>query len=138
MLGNILVFAKTAPQLFAPFYEDFFICTSDPYQTKALKLEILTTIATESSIPAIFEEFQVLVCKSNVHSIFDLSQWPDNVLYDSQMKVHLKFILWLLVTIFIIYWGNIFFENKLPLLCWILCITNSIFLNFFLTLLSTL
>jgi AP-3 complex subunit beta len=74
MLGNILVFAKTAPQLFAPFYEDFFICTSDPYQTKALKLEILTTIATESSIPAIFEEFQVLVCKSNVHSIFDLSQ----------------------------------------------------------------
>ncbi|EAY77414.1 hypothetical protein OsI_05405 [Oryza sativa Indica Group] len=58
MLGNILVFAKTAPQLFAPFYEDFFICTSDPYQTKALKLEILTTIATESSIPAIFEEFQ--------------------------------------------------------------------------------
>ncbi|KAF0933642.1 hypothetical protein E2562_018875 [Oryza meyeriana var. granulata] len=58
MLGNILVFAKTAPQLFAPFYEDIFICTSDPYQTKALKLEILTTIATESSIPAIFEEFQ--------------------------------------------------------------------------------
>ncbi|XP_006646740.2 AP3-complex subunit beta-A [Oryza brachyantha] len=58
MLGNMIVFAKTAPQLFAPFYEDFFICASDPYQTKALKLEILTTIATESSIPAIFEEFQ--------------------------------------------------------------------------------
>ncbi|XP_037416273.1 AP3-complex subunit beta-A-like [Triticum dicoccoides] len=58
MLGNILVFAKTAPLLFASYYEDFFICASDPYQTRALKLEILTTIATESSIPAILEEFQ--------------------------------------------------------------------------------
>ncbi|RLM60405.1 AP3-complex subunit beta-A [Panicum miliaceum] len=58
MLGNILVFAKTMPSLFAPFYEDFFINASDPYQTKALKLEILTTIATEPSIPAICEEFQ--------------------------------------------------------------------------------
>ncbi|KAG8079178.1 hypothetical protein GUJ93_ZPchr0007g3687 [Zizania palustris] len=58
MLGNILVFSKTDPSLFALFYEDFFICDSDPYQTKALKLEILTNIATESSIPAIFEEFQ--------------------------------------------------------------------------------
>ncbi|WVZ67252.1 hypothetical protein U9M48_016357 [Paspalum notatum var. saurae] len=58
MLGNILVFAKTMPSLFAPFYEDFFINASDPYQTRALKLEILTTIATELSIPAIFEEFQ--------------------------------------------------------------------------------
>ncbi|CAN6291824.1 unnamed protein product [Urochloa humidicola] len=58
MLGNILVFAKTMPSLFAPLYEDFFINASDPYQTRALKLEILTTIATETSIPAIFEEFQ--------------------------------------------------------------------------------
>jgi len=58
MLGNILVFAKTMPSLFAPFYEDFFVNASDPYQTRALKLEILTSIATEQSIPAIFEEFQ--------------------------------------------------------------------------------
>ncbi|TVU37043.1 hypothetical protein EJB05_19010 [Eragrostis curvula] len=58
MLGNILVFAKRMPSLFAPFYEDFFINASDPYLTRALKLEILTTIATEPSIPAIFEEFQ--------------------------------------------------------------------------------
>jgi hypothetical protein len=65
MLGNILVFAKTMPSLFAPFYEDFFINASDPYQTKALKLEILTTIATEPSIPAIFEEFQVNSCSCN-------------------------------------------------------------------------
>ncbi|GJM91752.1 hypothetical protein PR202_ga08161 [Eleusine coracana subsp. coracana] len=41
-----------------PFYDDFFINASDPYLTRALKLEILTSIATEQSIPAIFEEFQ--------------------------------------------------------------------------------
>jgi AP-3 complex subunit beta len=60
MLGNILIFAKRMPSLFASFYEDFFINASDPYLTRALKLEILTTIATEQSIPAIFDEFQVV------------------------------------------------------------------------------
>jgi len=70
MLGNILVFAKTMPSLFAPFYEDFFINASDPYQTKALKLEILTTVATEPSIPAIFEEFQVISCSYNEQYIY--------------------------------------------------------------------
>jgi len=65
MLGNILVFAKTMPSLFAPFYEDFFVNASDPHQTRALKLEILTIIATEPSIPAIFEEFQVIACSCN-------------------------------------------------------------------------
>lgn len=59
MLCNIIVFAKTAPSLFAPYYEDFFISSSDPYQIKTLKLEILSTIATESSLPVILEEFQV-------------------------------------------------------------------------------
>ncbi|XP_020086845.1 AP3-complex subunit beta-A [Ananas comosus] len=58
MLCNIIVFAKTAPSLFAPYYEDFFISSSDPYQIKTLKLEILSTIATESSLPVILEEFQ--------------------------------------------------------------------------------
>lgn len=58
MLCNILVFAKTVPSLFAPYFEDFFICSSDPYHIRALKLEILSTIATESSVPIILEEFQ--------------------------------------------------------------------------------
>ncbi|KAI5001404.1 hypothetical protein ZWY2020_026054 [Hordeum vulgare] len=71
MLGNILVFAKTAPLFFAPYYEDFFICASDPYQTRALKLEILTTIATESSIPAILEEFQDYIKDPNRRFVAD-------------------------------------------------------------------
>lgn len=45
--------------LFAPYFEDFFICSSDSYQTKAVKLEILSSIATDSSISSIFQEFQV-------------------------------------------------------------------------------
>ncbi|KAL5799981.1 hypothetical protein ACOSQ4_032865 [Xanthoceras sorbifolium] len=58
VLGNILVFAKAMPYRFVPYYEDFFICSSDSYQTRALKLEILSSIVTDSSIPSIFKEFQ--------------------------------------------------------------------------------
>ncbi|KAF9597130.1 hypothetical protein IFM89_015959 [Coptis chinensis] len=58
VLCNIQVFSKTMPSLFAPHFEDFFICSSDPYQIKALKLDILSTISTDSSIPFLFHEFQ--------------------------------------------------------------------------------
>eukprot|EP00268_Persea_americana_P062345 TRINITY_DN7988_c0_g2_i2.p1 TRINITY_DN7988_c0_g2~~TRINITY_DN7988_c0_g2_i2.p1 ORF type:complete len:1155 (+),score=214.18 TRINITY_DN7988_c0_g2_i2:152-3616(+) len=58
VLCNIHVFAKAMPTLFVSYFEDFFICCSDSYQMKALKLEILSTIATDSSIPFIFQEFQ--------------------------------------------------------------------------------
>ncbi|XP_059666279.1 AP3-complex subunit beta-A [Cornus florida] len=58
VLCNIQVFAKAMPSLFAPYFEDFFICSSDSYHIKALKLEILSSIATDSSILSIFQEFQ--------------------------------------------------------------------------------
>ncbi|KAF7831069.1 AP3-complex subunit beta-A [Senna tora] len=58
VLCNIQVFAKAMPSLFVPHYEDFFICSSDSYQIKALKLEILCSIATDSSILFILKEFQ--------------------------------------------------------------------------------
>ncbi|KAL9249746.1 AP3-complex subunit beta-A-like protein [Drosera capensis] len=58
VLCNILIFCKTMPSLFSTHYEDFFISASDTYQIKALKLEILATIATESSMQYIFQEFQ--------------------------------------------------------------------------------
>lgn len=60
VLCNIQVFAQAMPSLFAPSYENFFICSSEAYQIKALKLEILSSIATNSSISSIFKEFQVL------------------------------------------------------------------------------
>lgn len=58
VLCNIQVFAKAMPFLFAPHFEDFFISSSDSYQIKALKLEILSSIAMDSSISSIFQEFQ--------------------------------------------------------------------------------
>ncbi|KAL7108963.1 hypothetical protein ACP275_06G146100 [Erythranthe tilingii] len=58
VLCNIQVFAKAVPSLFCPYFEDFFISSSDSYQIKTLKLEILSSIATSSSISAIFLEFQ--------------------------------------------------------------------------------
>ncbi|KAK7300719.1 hypothetical protein RJT34_11568 [Clitoria ternatea] len=58
VMCNIQVFAKAMPFLFAPHYEDFFICSSDSYQIKALKLDILSSIATDSSISFILKEFQ--------------------------------------------------------------------------------
>ncbi|XWS65982.1 hypothetical protein CRYUN_Cryun05aG0161000 [Craigia yunnanensis] len=58
VLCNIQVFAKAMPSLFAPYFEDFFISSSDSYQIKALKLEMLSSIATDSSISSIFKEFQ--------------------------------------------------------------------------------
>ncbi|PWA82305.1 AP-3 complex subunit beta [Artemisia annua] len=58
VLCNIQVFAKVMPSLFASNFEDFFISSSDAYQVKALKLEILSFIATDVSISVIFQEFQ--------------------------------------------------------------------------------
>ncbi|EOA23428.1 hypothetical protein CARUB_v10016611mg [Capsella rubella] len=58
VLCNILVFAKAAPSLFAPHFENFFICSSDAYQVKAHKLEMLSLIATASSISSILREFE--------------------------------------------------------------------------------
>ncbi|KAM1913363.1 hypothetical protein ACFX14_001315 [Malus domestica] len=58
VLCNIQVFAKAIPSLFSPYFEDFFICSSESYQIKALKLDILAYIATDSSISFILKEFQ--------------------------------------------------------------------------------
>ncbi|XP_048139610.1 AP3-complex subunit beta-A isoform X2 [Rhodamnia argentea] len=58
VLCNIQVFAKAMPSLFATNFEDFYVVSSDTSQIKALKLDILASIATESSIPFILKEFQ--------------------------------------------------------------------------------
>ncbi|GER34904.1 AP-3 complex subunit beta-2 [Striga asiatica] len=58
VLCNIQVFAKAVPSLFSPCFEDFFISSSDSYRMKSLKLEILSSIATSSSMSSIFLEFQ--------------------------------------------------------------------------------
>ena len=63
VLCNIQVFAKAMPSLFAPHYEDFLVCSSDSYQIKALKLEILSSVAMDLSVSFILKEFQVFHIK---------------------------------------------------------------------------
>ncbi|CAI9290116.1 unnamed protein product [Lactuca saligna] len=58
VLCNIQVFTKVMPSLFAPNFEDLFTNTSYAYQVKSLKLEILSSIATDESISVIFQELQ--------------------------------------------------------------------------------
>jgi len=41
--------------------KSFFVRTSDPTHIKLLKLEILTNLATETSIPIILREFQTYI-----------------------------------------------------------------------------
>lgn len=59
MLANIASFASAMPSLFENHYMEFFIRSMDTDPIRALKLDILTTIATEASIHAILQEFQV-------------------------------------------------------------------------------
>ncbi|EDV21108.1 uncharacterized protein TRIADDRAFT_30877 [Trichoplax adhaerens] len=47
--------------LFEPYLKSFYVRSTDPIQVKLLKLEILTNIATESTIPAVLKEFQTYV-----------------------------------------------------------------------------
>jgi len=47
--------------MFEPFLKSFFVRTSDPTHIKLLKLEILTNLATETSIAVILREFQTYI-----------------------------------------------------------------------------
>lgn len=58
VLSNLATFVAAMPSLFEPFFEDFFVQYSDTYHMRAIKLEILSLIATESSIHSILLEFQ--------------------------------------------------------------------------------
>lgn len=58
VLSNLATFVRAMPSLFEPYYEDFFVRSSDTYQMRAIKLDILSLIATELSIDTILLEFQ--------------------------------------------------------------------------------
>uniref|UniRef100_A0A146LRT5 AP-3 complex subunit beta n=1 Tax=Lygus hesperus TaxID=30085 RepID=A0A146LRT5_LYGHE len=47
--------------MFEPYLKSFFVRTSDPTHIKLLKLDILTNLATETSISVILREFQTYV-----------------------------------------------------------------------------
>ena len=47
--------------MFEPYLKSFFVRSSDPTHIKLLKLEILTNLATETSITVILREFQTYI-----------------------------------------------------------------------------
>lgn len=52
-------------EMFEPFLKSFFVRTSDPTHIKLLKLDILTNLATETSIGVILREFQTYISSSD-------------------------------------------------------------------------
>ncbi|KAG4069762.1 hypothetical protein HA402_003203 [Bradysia odoriphaga] len=51
--------------IFEPYLKSFFVRTSDPTHIKLLKLDILTNLATETSISIILREFQTYISSSD-------------------------------------------------------------------------
>jgi AP-3 complex subunit beta len=65
VLTNIASLAMERPEMFSPHLSDFFVRSSDPSFSRALKLEILTCLATESTIARILREFGAYVRSSD-------------------------------------------------------------------------
>lgn len=59
VLSNIASMSAVRPTLFDAYLKSFYVRSNDPTQIKLLKLEILTNLATETSISTILREFQV-------------------------------------------------------------------------------
>lgn len=51
--------------MFESFLKSFFVRTSDPTHIKLLKLDILTNLATETSVSIILREFQTYISSSD-------------------------------------------------------------------------
>lgn len=65
VLSNIVAIASQRPHVFDPFYQHFFVRSTDPIFIRNLKLEILTLIATEGNITFVLRELQEYVKSSN-------------------------------------------------------------------------
>lgn len=62
---NYIKYCFLLQGMFTPFLKSFFVRTSDPTHIKLLKLDILTNLATESSIGVILREFQTYISSSD-------------------------------------------------------------------------
>ena len=58
VLANLATMAAERPALFEPHIKRFFVRHGDPGYIRTLKLEILTSLATESNINVILRELQ--------------------------------------------------------------------------------
>ncbi|XP_020297079.1 AP-3 complex subunit beta-2 [Pseudomyrmex gracilis] len=65
VLHCIASISITRKGMFEPFLKSFFVRTSDPTHIKLLKLDILTNLATETSISVILREFQTYISSND-------------------------------------------------------------------------
>ncbi|XP_042226340.1 AP-3 complex subunit beta-2-like isoform X3 [Homarus americanus] len=56
---------KGEKDMFEPYLKSFFVRSSDPTHIKALKLEVLTNLATDTNISVILREFQTYIGSSD-------------------------------------------------------------------------
>ncbi|KAI9253983.1 adaptin N terminal region-domain-containing protein [Phascolomyces articulosus] len=65
VLKNIAVMATSRPYLFEPFIQQFYIRSAEPVFIRDIKLDILTSICSESNIYTLLNEFQQYVKSPN-------------------------------------------------------------------------
>lgn len=65
VLSNIATMTIHRKGMFEPYLKSFYVRSNDPTHVKLLKLEILTSLATETNISTILREFQTYVTSSD-------------------------------------------------------------------------
>ncbi|GFO30668.1 Ap-3 complex subunit beta [Plakobranchus ocellatus] len=65
VLSNIATMTDKRKGMFEPYLKSFYVRSCDPLHVKLLKLEILTSLATETNISTILREFQTYVTSSD-------------------------------------------------------------------------
>ncbi|KAK4311786.1 hypothetical protein Pmani_016742 [Petrolisthes manimaculis] len=65
VLTNIASMSTRRKDMFEPYLKSFFVRSSDPTHIKALKLEVLTNLATDANISVILREFQTYIGSSD-------------------------------------------------------------------------
>lgn len=65
VLTNIASMSTRRKDMFEPYLKSFFVRSSDPTHIKALKLEVLTNLATDTNISVILREFQTYIGSSD-------------------------------------------------------------------------
>ena len=59
VLSNIATMAKERPTMFTDSLKEFYVFSTDPHFIRVLKLEILSLLATETTVHQILKEFRV-------------------------------------------------------------------------------
>ena len=60
--------------MFAPFAKDFFVRSNDPHYLRALKLEILTLVTSDTNVSLILREFKIHLKSSDENLVVAVIQ----------------------------------------------------------------